>query len=659
MIGLQNSAATASKDKLPKPVKPKVAKKKPKTITDQATASYRSATNSTASPILQYFSPQRDNPPNIEDTTTQPPSFRKPGSPAKKKRKSDPEIVILLSPTGARKRFDDQDFVFGTCSQLEKADEDEATITYDIQPQTELDKQSDGYDELLPASTSVVRSNFLKTLAKDRKGDSLLRGGCGERERDNVSAGHNDDVYISAVGVREQPVKGRESRLGRFRRTGSGLWNAAARDLEGGLLDVEVLDMTGSDNGDSGCLEFGLSCHKEDDELLGNRATATGKQVIGRPVTRNDVGGSCQSIRRPQVIDSTADACETNPVQTIGDLKDNTRITGLRPIDIHATSATAFRKSANLAICKINLPTPTSTLGVSSRSISSRAAGVAVPSVSPIERPANPPDSPIASKAKKSKQPKPTPAMPDFRSYLTTTLKAEVAKFGFKNKRTRDKMISCLEECWEAQNRAACDSGPVGNPAGPAQRDTVEEETATALHLHDDTAAASQKPKASATRKKAVEKVIPKSPRRKAKPKSKSLPSKVAPLSDSGDGAPEAVDLSAQPRSPKKKSAPALKPRTRKPSVPSPSPGYAVLKGTQLHRRISEMVCKSGRTKSESSPYHAILMYDPIVLEDMTLWLNTHMKEEVSVEDVKTWCEANGVCCVWSESLRGKQRKRF
>ncbi len=51
-----------------------------------------------------------------------------------------------------------------------------------------------------------------------------------------------------------------------------------------------------------------------------------------------------------------------------------------------------------------------------------------------------------------------------------------------------------------------------------------------------------------------------------------------------------------------------------------------------------------------------ILMYDPIVLEDLTLWLNTvgfraiGEDREISVLDVRDWCEAEGLCCLWKSS---------
>ncbi|KAK5053995.1 hypothetical protein LTR84_001957 [Exophiala bonariae] len=68
---------------------------------------------------------------------------------------------------------------------------------------------------------------------------------------------------------------------------------------------------------------------------------------------------------------------------------------------------------------------------------------------------------------------------------------------------------------------------------------------------------------------------------------------------------------------------------------------------------------KSPKSKNKASSssgivptwHEKILMYDPIVLEDLTAWLNTtgfqaiNEDREVSALDVRDWCEANGVCC--------------
>lgn len=651
MIGLPSSVVAASKDKPLKLLKPRAQKKKPRTITDQATASYRSAADPTASPILRFFSLQGESASNTEDTETQSSSSQKPGSPAKKKRKSDPKTVILLSPTSARKRFDDQDFVFGTCSQLEKVDgdEDEALSTHDILSRIDPDGLNDDCDEFPPVSTSVVRRGFLKTLAKDRKGNSLFRGGQ-EKRKDGLSTSHHGDVYFSATNVKEQSTGKGGSELSKLQKTGSGLWGAAARDLEGGLMDIEVVDMTGSDND---CLTSGIVQDNEDNGLLGDGTAATDTQVIERLTLQDNSEESCQSVRREaQVSDRAANVYGMKPVQSIRSLRGN--------LSDSAALVAPLGGPAGPTIHKINLLPPTLSSSSSSRFISSKASSATASTATLVgTNPADPiPSPPVAPTAKEFEKNKPAPTMPDFQSYPTAQLKTEVSKFGFKNMRTRDRMVSCLERCWEAQNKAASDSGLVGNTAEPLEGIVYEEETVPTPRLQEGTAVTSRGPKGSTRQKKVVDKAARKSPKRKATAlRSKSSSKETPPPDDGDDDAPGIVATSINPKSPKKNTL-GSETRAHKSSAPPPSPRYAALKTTQLHLRISEAVRESGRIKSEFSFHHAILMYDPIVLEDLTQWLNMHMKVEVDVEDVKIWCEANGVCCVRSESLRGKQRKR-
>lgn len=646
MIGLPSHTTVTG----PQNPKPKAPTRKRKTITDQAMASYRTATDS---PLLQHFI-LHETPPIAKNEGSEKYPPRKPGSPAKKKRKSDTETVVLLSPMGARKRFDSQKFVFGTCSQLQRTGED--GLGEDEQSRTASDGQNgDYYDQTPPPSTSVARRGFLKTLAIDRKGGSSLRSGSwgmGNRV--------NEEHDVSVADVRKQPARQRESQLSRFQGTSGRLWNAAARDPSGGLLDVEFVDMTGGDDGDSGCLEPNSNRQKEDNLLRGAMGTA----AIGRSATPNDAEELCQSIRRAPQIEGTIAARKNDPVQIIRGPRDSSQTIKLRP-----TSATLL-----LAPHTIN-PVSTRPPGDGSRSISSRAA---TPSVEPVEMQLNPPSpvpNPVAPKAKKSKQPKPAPVMPDFQSYHLTKLKTEVTKCGFKNMRTRERMISCLERCWEAQNKTATaaaaavrssaqpetnDSGPVVNTTG-LQQDTNGEETVPALHLQDDPAIVPppKKPRAYVKQKKTEKEKAtpksPKSPKRKGAPKKKPL-LKAAPQPD--DGTIEFIDLSAEPNSPKRKGAPKV--RARKTSVLLPSsPKSTAFKSTELHRRISKVVRESDRIGSKFSFYHSILMYDPIILEDIASWLNsTFYPEKVDVEDVKAWCETNGVCCVRSESLKMQRARR-
>lgn len=61
--------------------------------------------------------------------------------------------------------------------------------------------------------------------------------------------------------------------------------------------------------------------------------------------------------------------------------------------------------------------------------------------------------------------------------------------------------------------------------------------------------------------------------------------------------------------------------------------------------------------------HEKILMYDPIILEDLTTWLNTEglgrigEDREIAAQEVKDWCEANSVCCLWKGGWRGNKKE--
>ena len=82
---------------------------------------------------------------------------------------------------------------------------------------------------------------------------------------------------------------------------------------------------------------------------------------------------------------------------------------------------------------------------------------------------------------------------------------------------------------------------------------------------------------------------------------------------------------------------------------------------------ITKAVTSAPRTQDPENPswHEKMLMYDPIILEDLTAWLNSGQldrvgcDQEVSPEDVKRWCESKSVCCLWRVNLHGKERKRF
>jgi hypothetical protein len=84
---------------------------------------------------------------------------------------------------------------------------------------------------------------------------------------------------------------------------------------------------------------------------------------------------------------------------------------------------------------------------------------------------------------------------------------------------------------------------------------------------------------------------------------------------------------------------------------------------------ISAQITKAVRAQPQLSPLSSalgsrsrptwnekILMYDPIILEDFTAWLNVEGlglvgdDREVGTASVREWCESKGVCCCWKKN---------
>lgn len=88
---------------------------------------------------------------------------------------------------------------------------------------------------------------------------------------------------------------------------------------------------------------------------------------------------------------------------------------------------------------------------------------------------------------------------------------------------------------------------------------------------------------------------------------------------------------------------------------------------TRLFRYITDAVKTAPRSRDPEAPswHEKMLMYDPVVIEDLTAWLNggeldrVGCEEEVGTGDVKKWCESRSVCCLYRVNINGKERKRF
>jgi hypothetical protein len=98
------------------------------------------------------------------------------------------------------------------------------------------------------------------------------------------------------------------------------------------------------------------------------------------------------------------------------------------------------------------------------------------------------------------------------------------------------------------------------------------------------------------------------------------------------------------------------------PSSPSSSPLSSIPISTQISLAITSYTPPPGTNHQATPTWHEkILLYDPIVLEDLALWLNTvglgaiGEDREVSALEVRAWCEERGVCCLWRGGWRGNK----
>ncbi|CAK7562556.1 MAG: 5'-flap endonuclease [Sporothrix epigloea] len=85
-----------------------------------------------------------------------------------------------------------------------------------------------------------------------------------------------------------------------------------------------------------------------------------------------------------------------------------------------------------------------------------------------------------------------------------------------------------------------------------------------------------------------------------------------------------------------------------------------------LFQHIYTAVIQQPRTLDPTAPswHEKMLMYDTIILESFTAWLNDGALQAVGYggtavdpRTVKKWCEAKSVCCIWRKNQHGKERK--
>ncbi|KAJ5808633.1 hypothetical protein N7474_009902 [Penicillium riverlandense] len=449
-----------------------------------------------------------------------------------KSTNKDPEFTIL-SPEAAAKAFDEQDLMFGTCSQLEREDS----------PQT------------LEEMQEAIRAS--EKLFKEQKASSADRSVTSARPISRLIGSRN-------------------------------LWGVAARNTDGSLIRAEGLDKVDLTEPK----EASMSIHKQDEfDWL--------EIDCGEPKS--------DSRTKTQLPEQSAPRCQA-------------AITATQP---------------------------------------SKDTENSDPPVSPQQ-----------------------PSMPQYSGFTDAELSKQVAAYGFKSVRGRKKMIDLLQKCWHSKHgRGNKSAGPTQQPEKPKARISAKTQIS-----------APSKPKRTKTDSKSFSKNLQNSP--KGKQTSRSFidvdeiqdseeeilpsPSQVQKRytdiysSKSSSASEPSLDMSPTAPSPpsptKRKTAAPRKPSSTRPPSSAPITKPATRPDTSRRSSLPDLgtqVTKavhaqkqsplSSMSKSRSNPtwHEKILMYDPIVLEDFTTWLNVEglglvgEDREISAGSVREWCEGKGVCCCW------------
>ncbi|KAL6794438.1 hypothetical protein J3E68DRAFT_374369 [Trichoderma sp. SZMC 28012] len=290
-------------------------------------------------------------------------------------------------------------------------------------------------------------------------------------------------------------------------------------------------------------------------------------------------------------------------------------------------------------------------------------------------------------------------SIPSFELFTDAQLSKEIASYGFKGVKSRQAKISLLEQCWQGKNQleqpgskralttSAATGGNAANNEVKTPRGRPRKNTASSPEVHEPPPSAQApvsplkrrgRPKKAAPttkrstastskgKKVSTETAAEASTERKPKPAAAKVVMEI-PDSESDSDLGMSPNPSSSPES-GFSPPPAVDLSLSLMDDTDPSLALASTQDRSLsYEYITKAVQSAPRTTDPANPswHEKMLLYDPIVLEDFTTWLNcgqltrVGFDGEVSTMEVKQWCESKSICCLWKVNLRGKERKRY
>ncbi|KZF24438.1 hypothetical protein L228DRAFT_245367 [Xylona heveae TC161] len=524
-------------------------------------------------------------------------------------RKSKKEAVTKprpLSPEEALRKLEDQDILFGTSSQL--AREDSPSLIRDLQRainQSEID-----------FSQNSVHTNA-STLSS-----SGSRSAC-------------SSLSTPIVGYKD-------------------LWSAAARDENGLLSGLEVVDLTGSSPyGKRSCKQQLLKIPERESDL-------------DRKITFDLDGGFVRdSPSPPRYVDEVFSEVPSSQLACHEKVLSRVALDGARSLRRREVETSYASNGGEDGFCE-------------------RMAQVNRP-MAQVNRPN------LSNEASLH------PEKPNFTEFSTPQLSEELSLYGFKPMKNRQQMICLLERCWQGKNRNAWQNPPqsVGMegsriaPKTSLQKGSASNATREVTGFANDASVAIRND----TQSESLSRTKERQDRGKEAPRQISSTEQTYLLQSAG----KAPSFTARTRSipgisggPDEQASLKLKASPVKSRsslstglgsfVPLASSAKSATAGdgmaedghgsgsdARMLKQITLAIRAQSRSDNVNNPtwHEKILMYDPIVLEDLAVWLNTEglamvgEDEEVGPAMVRLWCERHAVCCLWKTSITSQSRARW
>lgn len=512
-------------------------KKQPKTITGRMTALYEQIDEAEGLFVFDEESEAGEG-------------FKKPAKPKRKTTTKQIEpAYVILSPDAATKSLNDQNFMFGTCSQLERDDSpaffEETQRALQLSESLAFERDTLETISMIPSTTSIATK-----------------------------------------------YNGKKSH-----------WSEAARDFYGAVVQPEIIDMT-----DSPTVDTALSRLSE----MNREAPKMASLISVKPTPATNL------LIEKDITASNKAAADVPP-------------------------ATSMPKSHSASLENVD--------------------SMVEPSITKPTRQVS--------------------DMPNYNGHTDEELKKAIKSYGLKAIRGRKKMIDVLEKCWQSQHgNAAASTSNVETASLAANNETAYDSTtrSSGSQVGEKLPVRKKQAKASdgeskTTGRAGKKKVADKPATRKVETVAEKAPTPkrtstyiIDEIEDSEEEIiPSPTRMRMQRQNSSRPTTPAisclpLSNKTKRPSTKTKASTFDEPTLLELQSSITKAIHLQARPKrplgnsSRSPPltwHEKILLYEPIILEDFTTWLNTEgfasacEDREVGVALVRTWCESQGICCTF------------